>query len=58
MSDDAETFLGDGLYASRYAGLIQLRAPREDGDHVIFLEPEVYAALKEYAKKIGWETEE
>jgi hypothetical protein len=54
---DEETYLGDGLYASRYAGLIQLRAPREDGDHVIFLEPETYAALKEFARKIGWEPE-
>jgi hypothetical protein len=58
-----ETYLGDGLFASCEGAMIKLRAPREDGshsvygDHVVFLEPEVYAALKEFARKIGWEPE-
>jgi hypothetical protein len=40
-----ETYLGDGLYASFDGFTIWLRAPRENGDHVVALEPLVYAAL-------------
>lgn len=40
-----ETYLGDGCYASFDGYQICLRAPREKGDHLIFLEPEVYRAL-------------
>jgi hypothetical protein len=46
-----EEFLGDGLYASVEDGwLVRLRAPRENGDHVVYLEPEIFAAL------IAWHT--
>lgn len=38
---DKETYLGDGLYASHDGYQICLRAPREDGDHVVYLEPRV-----------------
>ena len=50
-----ETYLGDGLYASCDGGMIQLRAPREDGDHCVYLEPDIYEALRQFARKIGWE---
>lgn len=34
-----ETYLGDGLYVSFLHGFqIKLRAPRENGDHVIYME--------------------
>jgi hypothetical protein len=33
-----ETCLGDGLYASFDGYQIRLRAPREGGDHEVFLE--------------------
>lgn len=33
-----ETYLGDGLYASFDGWQVKLRAPRENGDHVVFLE--------------------
>ena len=33
-----ETYLGDGLYASFDGWQIKLRAPREGGDHEVFLE--------------------
>jgi hypothetical protein len=33
-----ETYLGDGLYASWDGWQVKLRAPREGGDHVVFLE--------------------
>ena len=40
-----ETYLGDGLYASFDGFMIRLRAPREEGDHWVALEPDVYQAL-------------
>jgi hypothetical protein len=40
-----ETYLGDGLYVSLEAGMIKLRAPRFGGDHVVYLEPEVFSNL-------------
>jgi len=33
-----ETYLGDGLYASFDGWQVKLRAPRENGDHEVFLE--------------------
>lgn len=38
---DKETYLGDGLYASFDGFQIRLRAPREMGDHEVFLETPV-----------------
>jgi hypothetical protein len=40
-----ETYIGDGLYASFDGFTIWLRAPREGGDHIVALEPLVYAEL-------------
>ena len=48
---DKEEYLGDGLYASCDGFQIKLRAPREGGDHVVYLEPWVYRALQAYAAK-------
>lgn len=47
-----ETYLGDGLYASFDGFAIWLRAPRERGDHVVALEPEVYRALTEFVERL------
>jgi hypothetical protein len=33
-----ETYLGDGLYASWDGLQVRLRAPRDGGDHVVYLE--------------------
>jgi hypothetical protein len=49
-----EVYLGDGLYASFTGFQIRLRAPREHGDHEVYLEPEVFRALLEVAGEIGW----
>lgn len=46
-----ETYLGDGLYASFDGYQIMLRAPRENGDHYVALEPNVYAAFCKFADK-------
>jgi hypothetical protein len=54
MSD--ELYLGDGLYASFDGFAITLRAPRENGDHVVVLEPDMFKTLKEYAGQVWRET--
>lgn len=45
-----EQYLGDGLYASFDGYQIRLRAPREDGDHVVFLDSETCTAFLEWVK--------
>lgn len=50
-----ETYLYDGLYASCDGFQIKLRAPREDGDHVVYLDPRTYDELRKFALKIGFE---
>ena len=47
-----EVYLGDGLYASFDGWYIVLRAPRDSGDHLVFLEPEVYAALTRWVDSL------
>jgi hypothetical protein len=53
--DSEEIYLGDGVYASFELGQIKLRAPRESGDHVVYLEPDLYEALRAFARKVGFE---
>jgi hypothetical protein len=48
MTVQEETYLGDGLYASFDGFMIILRAPREDGDDWIGLEPAIASALQEF----------
>lgn len=43
-----ETYLGDGLYVSFDGFQFCLRAPRENGDHLVFLEPAVFESLIAY----------
>jgi hypothetical protein len=45
-----EVYLGDGLYAVFDGYQIVLRAPRENGDHLVALEPEVFTALVQFAE--------
>lgn len=47
-----ETYLGDGLYASFDGFQIWLRAPRENGDHEVALEPAVWNALNDFVEQI------
>jgi hypothetical protein len=47
-----ETYLGDGLYISWDGWQIQLRAPREDGDHFVYLEPAVQAEFVKFIESI------
>ena len=47
-----EEYLGDGLYASFDGFMFILRAPRENGDHWVALEPYVMKAFDEFRKTI------
>jgi len=46
-----EEYLGDGLYVSFDGYQFCLRAPRENGDHVVYLEPPVLAEFIEYVNQ-------
>ena len=46
-------YLGDGLYATNDGFGITLSALREEGTHYVYLEPDVFDALIQYAKEIG-----
>jgi hypothetical protein len=51
-----EVYLGDGLYAS-FEGdtaTLKLRAPREFGDHVVYLEPAMFQELLRFVRT-HWE---
>lgn len=45
-----ETYLGDGLYASFNGDMYQLRAPRFDTNHVVYLDPDVLNAFTRFVK--------
>jgi hypothetical protein len=45
---DAETYLGDGLYASFDGFRVWLRAPRPEGDHRVAMEPDTWLALHKW----------
>ena len=47
-----EVYLGDGLYASFDSYQWELRAPRESGECVVFLEPDVLEAFLKRVKLI------
>lgn len=48
----AETYLGEGLYASYDGWQFVLRAPRENGDHWVALEPEMLRGLMDFVAEI------
>jgi len=48
-------YLGDGVYASFDGYQIWLSTESEDGPHRIALEPLVYEALRQFARRIGIE---
>jgi len=50
-----EHYLGDGLYASFDGWQVVLRAPRETGDHVVAMEPEVIASLVNFLAHLNRE---
>lgn len=55
---DKETYLGDGLYASFDGCGISLRTSRFDGEHWVYLEPDVYESLLAYVEKLKGDNQE
>jgi hypothetical protein len=53
MTTKDESYLGDGLYATFDGFQMVLRAPRENGDHWVGLEPETFLALMRFAEHIN-----
>ena len=53
-----EEYLYDGVCASFDGFQIRLRTPREDGDHIIYLEPELWRELKAFARRCGMDQSE
>jgi hypothetical protein len=47
-----EKYLGDGLYASYDGWQFCLRAPRENGDHYVMLDPYTLAAFEKFCSTI------
>jgi hypothetical protein len=54
MSHEQTTkcYLGDGLYASFDGYGIGLHAPRLEGDHWVYLEPDTYESLLCYVESL------
>jgi hypothetical protein len=48
-----ETYLGDGLYASFDGYQIKLRAPREEGDQEVYLEPSVITSFIKFVGEVN-----
>lgn len=49
---EKEEYLGDGLYISYDGWQFRLRAPRENGDHVVYLDPMVLREFGAYCKRM------
>lgn len=47
--------LGDGVYAGFDGWHLTLAVNSHNSYPVVFMEQEVYAQLREYAKRLGWE---
>ncbi len=47
-----KVYLGDAVYAEVEHGMIKLTAEGWNTTHEIYLEPEVYSALVEYARRV------
>ena len=50
-ADPREEYIGDGVYALYNGFDLRLRAPREGGDHVIYLEREGFITLQQIAAR-------
>ncbi len=56
-SEKGETYLGDGLYISMAGTMVRLRAPRDNDDHVVYLETDVLNAFLSWIKEMRGEEE-
>jgi hypothetical protein len=46
-----EEYIGDGLYVSFDGWEFCLRAPRENGDHVVYLEPQAVRYFNDFVQR-------
>lgn len=51
MSKRGEEYLGDGLYASFDGWQFRLRAPRDTGDHEVYMDDSVFKAFIEFVSQ-------
>jgi hypothetical protein len=49
---ERETHLGDGLYASHDGLQIRLRAPRDGGDHEVYLDQSTLQAFLRFLEQL------
>ena len=49
--NETAEYLGDGVYVEIENEMLKLSTERLDGESLIYLEPEVYQALRNYALK-------
>lgn len=54
-SPPSETYIGDGVYASREGCDLKVRTARRGGDHFIYFEPQMIGELMRYAAAHGFE---
>jgi hypothetical protein len=47
-----EVYLGDGLYVLWDGYGVKLRAPREHGDHWVYLEPDILYAFEQFIRNV------
>ena len=52
MTKTKKEYLGDGLYVIFDGYGITLTAPRENGDHWVYLEPSVFAQLMSFVESL------
>lgn len=52
MPNAPKFYLGDGVYAADYAGMIQLSTERVAGHDIIYLEYDTFENLCRYAQKV------
>jgi len=50
MTQNGETYLGDGLYCRFDGDQIRLRTSRDDGTHYVFLQPRMLADLEDIVR--------
>lgn len=59
MIEREEEYLGDGLYVRYDGGMIRLRAPRDNGDHVVYLDDWGFRNFIEWCERVpGWSVDQ
>lgn len=54
IDNPQRTYLGDGAYADFLGYAVRIWCDRENGEHEVFLEPDMLERLIEFAQSRGW----